>query len=472
MTTDTRRAATEGLLVRDVDAHAEAVETLAREGDDRVVPHLLDVLVVDAIATDWERFGFPETMRSHDPPRYLELPDVRWPGVTDALEALTGERFDSDHAWVEWETWYSQREFEPLDGYDEWKRRLYNTYLPPVGALLDTDPIAFDLRDLRWGNCDPSFLAALNEPTLVDPERIGGDDETTGAGGTESATATLDDDDTVFGIRVQGVPIAVPRWLLFPHELLNVTVDGVPLSLTFCTLCNAPICYDRRVGDDVLTFGNSGMLLEGNKVMYDEETRTLWSQHRGVPIGGTLVGSERSLSVVPVSQTTWAEWRNEHPDTVVPTTDTGYGYDYGRYKGDLGIFRHYWDGSAIQPGVSTAESELDEKAAVYGVESGDAALAFPIDRVTDAGPIVGSLDGREYVAVETDVGDVGVFEWPTDAPPATAIREGRVIDADGTPWTFGDEGLTGGTRHAPMVPAKRGLWFAFRLGYEEATVAE
>lgn len=109
MDSDTLRSATERLLIRDFDAHAEAIETLGEAGDDRVVPHLLDALVIDAVASGWDRFGFPETMRSRDPPRYLELPDARWPGVAGALEAITGERFDSDHAWVEWETWYSQR---------------------------------------------------------------------------------------------------------------------------------------------------------------------------------------------------------------------------------------------------------------------------------------------------------------------------------------------------------------------------
>ena len=107
-TTERLRDLTDRLLVRDADAHAEAIEALAEDGDERVVPHLLEVLVIDAIANDWETFGFPEVLRSHDPPRYLELPEVRWPGVRDALAALAEPDFDSDHAWVEWESWYSQ----------------------------------------------------------------------------------------------------------------------------------------------------------------------------------------------------------------------------------------------------------------------------------------------------------------------------------------------------------------------------
>jgi hypothetical protein len=160
------------LLVRDADVHARAVGALADEGDERVVPHLMEVLVVDAIGNDWARFGFPAVLRTHDPPRYLELPEVRWPGVRDALAALTEVDFDSDHAWVEWETWYSQQEITPLEGFDAWKLRLYRSYLPPVGGLLDCAPRTFDLQDIRWGNCDRSFLAALNAPEFVPVDAV------------------------------------------------------------------------------------------------------------------------------------------------------------------------------------------------------------------------------------------------------------------------------------------------------------
>ncbi|MFB6269933.1 MAG: hypothetical protein ABEH83_08325, partial [Halobacterium sp.] len=198
----------EQLLVRDADAHAEAVDALAEHGDERVVPHLLEVLVIDAIGNDWEQFGFPEVLRERDPPRYLDLPEVRWPGVRDALAALAEPDFDSSHAWVEWESWYSQQDIEPLDGFDDWKLRLYKSYLPPVGGLLDAEPRNFDLQDVRWGNCDRSFLAALNAPDFQ----------------PAADTEYVSDDDTVFGFEIAGDQYAVPRWVLFPHELLNVTL--------------------------------------------------------------------------------------------------------------------------------------------------------------------------------------------------------------------------------------------------------
>ncbi len=56
------------LLVRDIDAHAESIAAVAESGGKRVIPHLLEVFIIDAIANDWNRFGFPEVLRERDPP--------------------------------------------------------------------------------------------------------------------------------------------------------------------------------------------------------------------------------------------------------------------------------------------------------------------------------------------------------------------------------------------------------------------
>jgi hypothetical protein len=81
--------------------------------------------------------------------RYLSLPEVPWPGVLQALGNLAPPDFEVDHAWIQWETWYSQEDVPLPPGVDHWKVRLYKSYLPPVGALLDTDPRKFEVRDIR-----------------------------------------------------------------------------------------------------------------------------------------------------------------------------------------------------------------------------------------------------------------------------------------------------------------------------------
>ncbi|GAB7021119.1 DUF3179 domain-containing (seleno)protein [Halostagnicola bangensis] len=453
----------EQLLVRDVDAHAEAIKKLSQQGDERVVPHLVEIVMIDSIANQWEAFGFPEVMRDRSPPRYLELPEAEWPGVVDALCELAEPNFDSDHAWVEWETWYSQQDIEPLEGFDEWKLRLYRSYLPPVGGLLEATPRTFDLQDIRWGNCDRSFLAALNEPDFVPAAEVDAGTD------TRDDRRYLTDDDLVFGFEIEGTAYAVPRWILFPHELLNATIDGHSVSLTYCTLCNAPILYERTVGDRTLTFGSSGMLLEGNKVMFDEETESLWSQHRGVPIAGEYLSREERLDIRSITQTNWGEWKRENPDSRTLDIETGYDYDYGYYTDEIGIFRHYWENeSVVQPGVEAAESELPEKERVYGVTTEpDGTRIYPTEAVRREGIIVDDDSSDPRVVLEDPTGDVAVYR----APPLPVERNGNaLVDDDQREWTIAREELASRGETLDRVPGRHGLWFAFRSQYEDLTV--
>ena len=46
--------------------------------------------------------------------------------------------------------------------------------------------------------------------------------------------------------------------------------------------------HDRRVGERELTLGVSGKLIDGNLVMYDRETDSLWHQESGSAVEGEL----------------------------------------------------------------------------------------------------------------------------------------------------------------------------------------
>ena len=62
--------------------------------------------------------------------------------------------------------------------------------------------------------------------------------------------------------------------------------------------------YVREVQRELHTFGVSGKLIMNALVMYDHQTRTLWSQFLGKGVKGTLAGVE--LDFLPVTQTQWS----------------------------------------------------------------------------------------------------------------------------------------------------------------------
>ena len=62
--------------------------------------------------------------------------------------------------------------------------------------------------------------------------------------------------------------------MMMRYEIVNDELGGVPISLTFCPLCNAAMVLDRRVGDKVLDFGTTGKLRNSELVMWDRQTES------------------------------------------------------------------------------------------------------------------------------------------------------------------------------------------------------
>ncbi|MCU0503095.1 MAG: DUF3179 domain-containing protein, partial [Anaerolineae bacterium] len=126
------------------------------------------------------------------------------------------------------------------------------------------------------------------------------------------------------GREARAYPLQILTW----HEIVNDTVAGVPLTITFCPLCNTAIAFERTLDGRVLDFGTTGRLRYSNLIMYDRQTETWWQQAEGDAIAGELAG--RQLAFYPATIISWAEFRTAHPDGRVLSRATGLSRDYGR----------------------------------------------------------------------------------------------------------------------------------------------
>ena len=136
----------------------------------------------------------------------------------------------------------------------------------------------------------------------------------------------LTGDEQVFGVSIDGDSRAYPLRIMDWHEMFNDVIGGVPVALAYCTLCGSGILYDTRVEgrEAPFVFGSSGFLYRSNKLMYDQETNSLWNQFVGRPVVGPLTGSGIELKILPVAITSWRKWQERHPETKVLSLDTGY----------------------------------------------------------------------------------------------------------------------------------------------------
>ena len=152
---------------------------------------------------------------------------------------------------------------------------------------------------------DPIFRVLPKDaiPAIDNPVFVSADD----------AEDFMRDDEYVIGIATVSLAKAYPAQLLDTHEIVNDTIEGVPIAVTWCPLCFTGIVYRRDSFDIELTFGVSGRLWRENLVMYDRQTDSWWSQGYGKAIRGTFDGAE--LETYRSTMVTWSEWRTLYPDT-------------------------------------------------------------------------------------------------------------------------------------------------------------
>lgn len=160
-------------------------------------------------------------------------------------------------------------------------------------------------------------------PVLVDPPTIAAAalDPKQRLGGVQK----LVPHDRVVGVAINGEARAYPLWILACHEVCNDDLGGVPILVTYNPLCDSVVVFDRRVANETLTFGISGLLYNSNLVLYDRrdtpDTESLWPQLAFRAIAGPAADRDAQLTLLPAALTDWETWHAAHPETSIILPD-------------------------------------------------------------------------------------------------------------------------------------------------------
>ncbi|MEX0347905.1 MAG: DUF3179 domain-containing protein [Paracoccaceae bacterium] len=174
-----------------------------------------------------------------------------------------------------------------------------------------------DWAEIRSGGPPKDGIPAINDPSFL----------------RASDESRLGRREPVITVEVNGAePRAYPIRYLIWHEIVNDSIGGIPVAVTYCPLCNSGMTFDRRTRAGTLSFGVSGKLRHSDMVMYDRETESWWQQAIGTAIVGSLTGTE--LTALPTWMESWDEFRHRNPDGLV-MNEPAYARDYGRnpYRG-------------------------------------------------------------------------------------------------------------------------------------------
>ena len=162
----------------------------------------------------------------------------------------------------------------------------------------------------------------------------------------------LADTEPVVSVKVGDDARAYPLRVLIWHEIVNDTVGGTPVSVTYCPLCNSAIVFDRRLDGRVLDFGTTGKLRNSDLVMYDRQTESWWQQFTGTGIVGELNG--KMLKILPARVESFALFGKRHADgrVLVPSDPSFRSYGINPYRGYDTASRPFLYNGALPEGIA------------------------------------------------------------------------------------------------------------------------
>ncbi len=315
---------------------------------------------------------------------------------------------------------------------------------PPTGPTLPIPEDTSVYRDAALsGGPGKDGIPSIDEPRFENADQVGD---------------RLAPGDRIVGIHINGEARAYPQSILVWHEIVNDTVGGEAVAVTFCPLTGTALGFQR--GDTEL--GVSGRLVNSNLIMYDRATDSEWPQILGSAISGPLEG--QSLAPERVVWTTWERWLERHPDTEVLTTDTGFFRNYqrdpyGAYNPRRG---YYEDDSATIFPVRHESDRYPPKAEVFGFRHDETAVAVDREALAAAGMMLHPTDSHDYLVIH----DAGLNT-------AWVFRGNSVETPDPEDIRFGPDGPS----HEALeglepVHGFEAMWFAWFAVYPDTVVLD
>jgi hypothetical protein len=371
----------------------------------------------------------------------------------ELLKQKTGQDFGLDtNQWLVW--WWQQ---EPVvdASYAKFKSRLYGLIDEKFKVYFSSERDSrIRLDEVRWGGVKQDGIPPLRQPNMI----------------TAAAADYLEDDNVIFGIKINGDARAYPKRILAWHEMFIDEIGGTEFAGVYCTLCGAVILYKTEYEGVRHRLGTSGFLYRSNKLMYDRDTQSLWNTTWGEPVIGPLTANGIQLERSYLVTTTWGEWKRRHPDTTVLSLETGYRRDYGE-----GVAYHsYFSTDELMFAISTRDNRLknkDEVLALVFPKHSSKSMAISADYLGKTPIYSNRMDKLAFVVLTDRSGANRVYE-SGGVSFVDYDRESAVTDNDGRVWNLSEDKLSLDGAELARLPAHRAFWFGWHAAYPDTVLVK
>jgi hypothetical protein len=283
-----------------------------------------------------------------------------------------------------------------------------------------------------------------------------------------AAEAAIDPRDMLLAVDLNGQARAYPIRYLGYHHIINDIVGGQPIAITYCTLCHTGLVWSRVLDGRTLYF-HLGGINNGNALLRDAETSSIWQQSTGECIFGHFRG--RHLTLVSASELTLAVWRSEHPNGTILLPDPAVAAEYDPKDWEQHVAR-------TRVVVDVSASKIDPHEIIFGVDTKGLHRAYFLRALLASGLIqdqFGNPSVRTLLVLGPDNASIRAFA-PGDL---TFVRASKptssafMIDTEtGSTWNFQGcavEGKLTGQCLAP-IDGHKSFWFDWLNHYRDTSV--
>lgn len=282
-------------------------------------------------------------------------------------------------------------------------------------------------------------------------------------------------EEVVFVVMLPNGPhIYLQRFMVW-HQIVNELVDDEAYAITYCPTTGTLMAYNASMGGLNLIFDTEGRLYDGNSVLIDRNSGSLWLQETGMAFEGPLTG--RGMPTIPVFWTTWGAARSVYPNAPVmgkPAGTRPYGRDpYGSYlrKGN------YYDNDRLIYPVQYLDKRFPRKTHMLCLEYEGYLLSIDVAYVKKKGAVNFFVGPHALLAAyDQKLGVVRVFNRQIWAEPFLFIsRYGRLMDLKTrSVWSPSNGSAIEGNMKGASMPEFFGgysMWFAwYSINPETLTV--
>jgi hypothetical protein len=278
------------------------------------------------------------------------------------------------------------------------------------------------------------------------------------------AAAAVNPNEKVLAVKVGQDARAYPVLTMGYHHIVNDTVGGMPIAVTYCTLCHTGMVWSRVVDGKTLYFHLAG-INNGNALLRDEQTNSVWQQSTGEAIYGPLKGTQ--LNLVRSDELSFALWKTEQPHGQVLKPNAQFVKEY-----DPEGWENYVEKTRTV--VDTTKSGIGPHQLMLGVSFAGENKAYPIQAILAAKLIQDRVGGSPVlVVVGQDGASIRVFEGDATLTFVSKPGDGVMSDVQtGSVWNFQGCAVEGELKGRCLKPvdAHKDYWFDWMNHHPESAV--